>query len=83
MFASCCAVFLLLSPLPVCCCGDDEPFRQVLTATLFFYVETAEIGVVKQSLCHIGNGSCLQWLISGAFYKLTAFSSEALRTAGF
>lgn len=46
---------------------------------LFLNVETEKIGVVKQSLCHIGNGSCLQWVISGAFYKLTAFSSEALQ----
>lgn len=50
---------------------------------LFLNVETEKIGVVKQSLCHIENGSCLQWVISGAFYKLTAFSSEAQRTAGF
>lgn len=57
------APFLLLSPPPVCCGGDDEPFQMSPKCSplpSFLNVETEKIGVVKQSLCHRGNGSCLQ-----------------------
>lgn len=77
---------LFPSSLSFCCFSAEEPFRQVSNASLFFLaynVETEKIAVVKQSLCHTENSSCLQWVISGAFYKLTAFSSRGLRTAGF
>lgn len=50
---------LLHPPLPVCCCGDDEPLQagSEMQPSFFFFlfffffnVETEKIGVVKQSL---------------------------------
>lgn len=86
VFTSCCTADPYFLPLFlfVVLLLENLSGRSQMQASFFAYnVETEKIAVVKQSLCHTENSSCLQWVISGAFYKLTAFSSRALRTAGF
>lgn len=73
----------------ICCSCAHLPVRPemlpspVFFSSFFFMLKVKRLELSNKAWCHIKNRSRLQWVISGAFHKLTTFSSEARRTADF